>query len=141
MTSLERHVRFARRRLQCPAVAAFMVLAGCSLTEICQRTSLDRITFNIWRRTFFDIESHRKFEGWISSRVIEPEFQAGNYRLAAKLQYAYGGGVHIAAAILRAETCIPRDEAETEQFAEIQMCLRLRETLMVPFESEAKRMQ
>ena len=123
------------------ATLKIMVLAGCSVTEICQRTSLDRITFEIWRRTFFDIESHRKFGGWISARVIEPEIQAGNHRLAAKFQYAYGGGVHVAAAILRAETDIPKDEAETKQFAEIEMCLRLREALIVPFESEAKRMQ
>lgn len=123
------------------ATLKIMVLAGCTVTEICQRTSLDRITFEIWRRTFFDIELHRKFGGWISAHVIEPEIQSGNHRLAAKLQYAYGGGVHIAAAILRAETAIPKDEAETKQFAEIQMCLRLREALMVPFESEAKRMQ
>lgn len=123
------------------ATLKLMVLAGCSLTDICQRTGLDRITFEIWRRTFFDIESRRKFEGWISAHVIEPEIQAGNHRLAAKLQFAFGGGVHIAAAILRAETGFPKDEEETKQFMEIEMVLRLREALMVPFESDSKKMQ
>lgn len=123
------------------ATLKIMVLAGYSVTEICERSNLDRITFETWCRTFFDIESRRKFGGWISAQVIEPEIQAGNHRLAAKLQYAYGGGVHVAATILRAETGFPKDEAETKQFAEIQMCLRLREDLMVPFESEVKRMQ
>lgn len=123
------------------ATLKLMVLAGCSLTDICQRTGLDRITFEIWRRTFFDIEARRKFEGWISAHVIEPEIQAGNHRLAAKLQFAFGGGVHIAAAILRAETGFPKDEEETKQFMEIEMVLRLREALMVPFESESKKMQ
>ena len=118
-----------------------MVLGGFSEEEICARTKLDRRTFRVWRQAFFDIEPFRKVAGWISWQVIEPEIIAGNHRLAAKLVSAYGGGRRIVDLILRAEVCFPKDEVERKQYGEIEMTLRTREALMVPFQSEKQRMQ
>lgn len=118
-----------------------LVLAGFSRDEICQRTNLDQTTLLLWRQSFFDIETYRTAGSWISWQVIEPEIKAGNHRLAAKLVTAYGGGVHIANAILRAEAGFPKDDVERQQFAEIEMTLRTREALMVPFQSETMRMR
>lgn len=141
--SLAMHQKVDRLNTDATTVATLkmMVLAGCPLEDICQRTGLDRITFEYWRRSFLDITEERTFGSWMYGHVIEPEIQAGNHRLAAKLQSAYGGGVQVVNAILRAEAGLPKDEAESKLFMEIEMVLRLREALMVPFESETKRMQ
>src|SRR6266852_5679075 len=117
-----------------------LVLGGCSPAEIGERLELDTTVLATWENLFFDVRAARGATDWILVKVIRPEQERGDQRLASKLKFAYAGGPLAAAAILDADSRVSLRQGVALFDKRIHLHLKCDQAAEVPLDTDRKKL-
>jgi hypothetical protein len=105
------------------------VFGDLTWEEIASSTGVDVGLVKTWSSLFYDASDTRKAIGWVANRIVQPELDAGNVELAAKLKLVAAVGPIGARAILALDSKIPVTAGEHLFRRKLQLSLKFDQAL------------
>jgi hypothetical protein len=89
-----------------------MLLGNLDSNEIVSRSGLPIEDISWWKAIFFDVDLTKDRVGWHIDKIVIPELEAGNFRLASRLHFARCMGASAARRLLDGPEKISDDPRE-----------------------------